>query len=161
MQGLSYPKQTNFPIFGTVAYTYEADKTTILTATRTSWALTSAYQTEGSTKPTKTFRTEGQSKLNLDIFYTEGATESSNSIEIKIEVSPDGINFYRIPNETISGGTSTVVVREFTFVGADASTATISIGLDIFYKWMRISAKETGVVTNAGSVYCEATLSGL
>lgn len=158
---LDYKKQINFPIFGTVVYTYEADKTTILTATRTSWALTTSYQTETGTQPTKTFRTEGFTKLNLDVLYTEGATESANSIELKIEGSADGRNFYRIPNETVSGGTSTLTAREFTFVGADAAAATISIGLDIFYKWIKVSAKETGVASNAGTVYCEATLSGL
>lgn len=157
---LDYDKHLNFPIFGTVVTVYEADRVTVSTATRTSWSLTAAYQTEGTTKPTKTFRCAGFSKLNLDVLYTMGATETSNSIEIKIEASSDGVNFYRIPNETVSAGTSTLTAREFTFVGADAAAATISIGLDIFYKYVKVSAKETGVVTNFGTVYCEATLSG-
>lgn len=158
--GLHYKSTQHFPVFGTVAYTYEKDNTTILTATRTSWNLTSAYQTEGSTKPTKTFKTSHYSKLNLDVLYTMGATETSNSIEIMFEGSPDGINFYRIPNETVSTGTSTIVAREFSFVGTNAAAASISVGLDIFYEFMRVSAKETGVVTNAGTVYAEVTLLG-
>lgn len=128
--------------------------------TRTSWTLSSSYQTETGTNPTKSFFVGGLSKLNLDILYTMGATETSNSIEVKIEVSPDNTNWYRIPNEIISNGTSTLTAREFTFVGADASTATISIGLDIFYKYVRVSCKETGVATNAGKVYVEATILG-
>lgn len=158
--GLSYPSTLHFPIFGTVLRTLEADSATFATATRTSWPLTTAYQTETGTHPTKTFKTAGYSKLNLDILYTMGAAESTNSIEIKIEGSPDGINFYRIPNETVSNGTSTLTAREFTFVGADAAAATISIGIDIFYRYMKISAKETGVAANAGTIYCEATLLG-
>lgn len=158
---LDYKKLINFPIFGTVAYVYLDDDVTVSTATRTSWTLSASYETEGTTKPTKTFRTAGWSKLNLDVLYTMGATESTNSIELKIEGSPDGVNFYRIPNETVSGGTSTLTAREFTFVGANAAAATISIGLDLFYNYVRVSAKETGVVTNFGTVYCEATLAGL
>lgn len=161
MGGLNYPSTITFPIFGTVVRTFENDNTTILTATRSSWALTSGYQTEGAVKPTKTFKTSHYSKLNLDILYTMGATETSNSIEIQVEASPDGKNFYRVPNDSTSAGTSTLTRREFTYVGVDAAATTISIGLDIFYEYVRVSAKETGVLTNVGSVYCEATLLGL
>lgn len=146
---LSFGNHSVFPIVGTKSGT-----------TRTSWTLTGSYQTEGTTKPTKTFEVGGYSKVNLDILYTMGATETTNSIELKIEHTTDGTNFYRIPNEAVSGGTSTLTAREFTFVGADAAAATISIGLDIFYKTLRVSCKETGVVTNFGTVYIDATLSG-
>ena len=43
--------------------------------------------------------------------------------------------------------------------GNDGS-ATISIGLDIFYKDITVSLKETGVSATVGTIYCEATLSG-
>ncbi len=125
--------------------------------TLTSIALTDAYDVANKTK---TFETGGFSKVNFDILYTMGATETSNSIQMRVEGSPDGTNFYRIANETVSGGTSTLTAREFTFVGADAAAATISIGLDIFYKYLKVSFKETGKATNFGTVYCEATLSG-
>lgn len=128
--------------------------------TRTSIEMESTYQAESATEATKSFETGAYSKINFDILYTMGSGESSNSIEIKIEGSPDKTNWYRIANDSTSGGTSTLTAREFTFVGADASTATISIILDIAYKYMRISVKETGVLTNKGSVYVEATLSG-
>ncbi len=98
--------------------------------------------------------------MNLDVLYTMGATESTNSIELKVEGSPDGTNWYRLPNESVSSGTSTLTAREFTFVGTNADAATISIGIDIFYKFIKVSAKETGVASNAGTVYVEATLSG-
>jgi hypothetical protein len=110
---------------------------------------------------TKTFKVGGYSKLDLAILYTMGAAETANSIEIQVEQSSDGVNFYRIPNETVSGGTSTLTAREFTFVGTNAAAATISIGLDIFYKYIKVSVKETGVAANAGTAYVEGTLSGL
>lgn len=159
--GLFYPSTKTFPIFGSVAYTYTADKVTNLTAARTAVSLTASYEAESSTVATKTFKTSHYSKMNLDILYTMGATETSNSIEVKVEGSPDGINFYRIPNESVSSGTSTLTAREFTFVGSDAAAATISIGLDIFYEYLKVSAKETGKATNFGTVYGEVTLLGL
>lgn len=129
--------------------------------TRTSWALTSAYQTEGTTKPTKTFDVGGFSKVNLDVLYTTGAAETDNSIEIKLEASVDGTNFYQLTNESASSGTSTLYAREFTFVGASAATAyAFTLGIDIFYEKVRVSCKETGVAANAGTVHIEATLSG-
>lgn len=128
--------------------------------TRTSVALTNAYQTEDGTVPTKSFKTAGYSRAVFDLLYTMGATETSNSIEVRLEGSPDGVNWYRIPNDAASGGTSTLTAREFTFVGTNAAAATISIMLDISYKFMRLALKETGVVTNAGTAFCEVTLSG-
>ena len=52
------------------------------------------------------------------------------------------------------------MAREFNFVGSDAASATISIGLDLFYKYVKVSCKETGVASNFGNVYIEATLAG-
>ncbi len=158
--GLYYPSTITFPVWGSVLRTLAADKATVSTAVRTPVTLESAYQTELTTTATKTFKTSHYSKLNLDINYTMGATETTNSIEVKFECSPDGVNFYRIPNESVSGGTSTITAREFTFVGTNADVATISIGLDIFYEYIRISAKETGVASNKGTIYGEVTLLG-
>ena len=142
--GLYYKKQLTFPAIGTKVGT-----------TPSLVALTAAY-----TGNTKTFHTGDYTKLDLAVSYTMGATETANSIEIQVEASPDGVNFYRIPNDSTALGVSTLTAREFTFVGTNAANATVSIGLDIFYKFMKVSIKETGVVTNAGTVYVEATLSG-
>ena len=148
--GLFYANQSSQVAFGSKDGT-----------TRTSVELESTYQTESAnTEATKSFLTGGQSKLNLDILYTMGATETSNSIELKFEGSSDEVNYYRIPNDSTSGDTSTLTAREFTFVGTNAAATTISIGLDIFYKFMRVSAKETGVGSNKGTIYAELTLSG-
>lgn len=144
--GLSYPIQHAMVLVGSKSGT-----------TRTSVALTDAYDVANKTT---IFDTGGMSKVNFDVLYTMGATETSNSIELRIEGSPDRTNFYRIPNEAVSAGTSTLTAREFTFVGVNAAAATISLGVDIFYKAMRISVKETGVVTNFGTIYIEATVGG-
>lgn len=140
----SYKTQITHPIIGTKSGT-----------TRTPVALTANYANN-----MKSFEVGGFTKINLDCLYTMGATETSNSIEIRVEGSPDGTNWYRLPNEAVSGATSTLTAREFIFVGTDAAAATISIGIDIFYKYFRVAVKESGVVTNAGTIYVEYTLSG-
>lgn len=145
--GLYYESQQTFPVIGS--------KTSA--GVRTSVALTAAYDVANKTK---IIPVGGFSKANFDILYTMGATETSNSIEVRFRCSNDGVNFYRLPNEAASGGTSTLTAREFTFVGTNADAATISVGLDIFYKYLEISVKESGVVTNAGTVFVDCTLSG-
>lgn len=143
--GLFYPNLTTFPIIGTKSAT-----------TRTAVTLAATY--DGSTL--KKFATDGYSEMIVDILYTPGATETSNSIEVKLEDSPDNTNFYRLSNEAAAAGVSTLTAREFTFVAATAVASTISYRLDISYKYMRIEVKESGVVTNAGTAYVEITLAG-
>lgn len=144
---LNYESQPTFVVIGS--------KTSA--GVRTPVALTAAYDVANKTN---IIECGGYSKLNLDVLYTMGATETSNSIEVRFRCSNDGINFYAIPNESVSGGTSTLTAREFTFVGVNADVATISIGLDIFYKFIEVSVKETGKVTNFGTVFVDGTLSG-
>lgn len=143
---LGYPYQNTVVLIGSKSGT-----------TRTSAALTSAYA--GGLNASIT--TGGMSKVNLNILYTTGSGETNNSVEIKVESSPDNTNFYQIPNESISGSTSTLVVREFTFVGASAATAyAISLPLDLQDEYYKFSFKESGVASNAGTLYVEATFSG-
>ena len=129
--------------------------------TRTGVELESTYSTtESPTEPTKVFETGGYSKLSLDILYTMGAAETSNSIEMKVESSPDRTNWYPLSIDT-TVTQSTLTAREWTFVGTNGAAATINVFLDIGYKYMRVSFKETGVASAKGNVYCEATLNGL
>lgn len=147
--GLYYPRTEPFTLIGSKSGT-----------TRTGITLESTYQAESATVATKTFETSGYSKLNLDFNYTMGSAETSNSLEVKVESSPDGTNFYRIANDDTTAGTSTLTAREFTFVGADGAASPISIFIDIAYRYLRVSCKETGVASNKGNVYVEATLAG-
>ena len=147
MSGLHYPVQNTDVLIGSKSGT-----------TRTSVALTASYDVANKTKA---IETGGMSQVVVDILYTTGAAETNNSIEMKVTVGTDATNYYRILNESVSGGTSTLTEREFTFVGASAATAyPISIPLDVFYKYMKFTFKETGVAANFGTVYAEVTLSG-
>lgn len=144
--GLGYNYQTTLILIGTKSGT-----------TRTASTLTSAYA--GGLG--KTINTGAASKINLNILYTTGSAETNNPVEVKVETSPDVTNFYQIPNESVSGGTSTLTQREFTFVGASAATAySFSLPLDVQDLYMKLSFKESGVAANAGTLYVEGTLSG-
>jgi hypothetical protein len=87
------------------------------------------------------------------------AAETGNSIELIFEQSPDGENWYRIPNETVIDGTSTLNERTFVFTGNDGASKELSIGIDVWYKNLRFSVVETGVATNFGDVFAHLTVS--
>lgn len=143
--GLYFPEEYSYPVLGTR-----------VNSTLTPVTLTSAF---ADTR--KSIRTDGYSILVLNILYTTGAAETNNSIEIQLEDSVDDTNFFILTNEAASAGTSTLTQRQFTFVGASAATAyALSYRLDITYPYMRISAKESGVAANAGTVYIESILGG-
>lgn len=151
--GLDYRSQILSTLVGTKS----------ATNTLTGVALTAAYQAETTpqTTPTKSFDVGGHSRVEFAISYTEGATETANSIQMIVEWSPDGTNFYRLSNDGTVAGVDTMTAREFTFTGADAANSKITWGLDIAYKdLLRVSFKETGEASNFGTVYCEALLSG-
>ena len=87
--------------------------------------------------------------IALDVFYTMGASESDNSIQFILETSMDGTNWTRMVNETVSGGTSTLTEREFTFAGTGEIHVPIN---NVTAEYLRISCKETGVAANYGTV---------
>lgn len=107
-------------------------------------------------------------QLFIDIDYTMGAAETTNSVEVLVEVAdPDNTNRQLTPattdwrslvTETTSGGTVTIVPRAYSFaaVSAAATYDRFSIDLnetkDVRHQWIRVSVKETGVAANAGSV---------
>lgn len=123
--------------------------------------LESTYSATEVTEPTKSFETAGFSRMSLDFVYTMGAAETSNSVEIKIEGSPDGgLNWYQLVNDSTSGATSTLTKREFLHVGTNGAASKFNIILDIAYRKVRVSGKETGVAANKGNLYAEVTLSG-
>lgn len=222
MSGLHYPIQDPLVLIGSKSGT-----------TRTGVALVDYYNLDGTT--TKVFDTPEASKLELNGVYTAGSGETSNSIQIIVEASSDRTNWYRLLNETVSDGTSTLSQREFTLVqsttygtlaydnqsanfteglkitgGTSGATAYIesdsdsgttgtltlsnvsggpfqndeqitdtagspgtadvngiltsitsfSLPLDISNKYHRISVKESGVSSNAGTIFVEAIISG-
>lgn len=152
MGGLFYPSQVQSVLIGS--------KTDA--GTRTGVALTSSYQAEGAGAPTKTWDVGGMTRVDFAVAYTMGATETANSIEIIVEWSPDLVNFYPLVTDSTSAGTSTLTEREFKYVGTtNAGLSEMTFGIDVSYKEaLRISCKESGVVTNAGNVFIEVVNSG-
>lgn len=127
---------------------------------RTGIELESTYSVTEDTEPTKSFNVAGFTKLSLNALYTMGAAETANTIEVKIESSPDNVNWYPLSNESATGGVSTIENREFTFTGSDGTFKPFEIFLDIAYNYVRVSCKESGVIANKGNVFVEATIVG-
>jgi hypothetical protein len=117
--------------------------------------LTTAYSGNA-----KEFSTYGMEKMVLYVNYTTGAAETNNSIEIKVEFTPDNAAFYQETNAADSGGTTTLTQKEYTFVGASAATSyKFSVPIELADNVVKVSIKETGVAANAGTATVLATLS--
>ncbi len=95
----------------------------------------------------------------FDIEYTRGSGETSAKLEVRIRVSRNGTDWYQIVNEAVSGGVSDLTPRVFT-VSSAASPVKVSLPIDLMYKHIEVSARETGVTTNYGTVSVHYTLSG-
>lgn len=104
-------------------------------------------------------------QLALDVAYTMGTAESGNSLEVKIEFSPNkggdtpgSDDWYREVTESVSSGTITESLAERTFSAVSAAGTYdrfhLSIPLDAM--WVRVSVKETGIAANGGSVTVKA-----
>jgi len=125
--GLYYPNQCVSDLIGS----------TSTTGAITAVALTDYYDLDGDT--TKAIETGSMSKMELVAQYTAGAGETSNSLQIVVEASDDGVNYYRLLNESVSDGTSTLTQREFTVaqvttygtLGYDAEAAPFTVGLKV------------------------------
>lgn len=144
-----------------MALNYDNHQVATIIGTKSGTTYTPVTLTATNTDNAKVFATGGFSKLNLDVKYTTGATETNNTCDIVLQASPDGTNFFQLTNESASSGTSTLYQRTFTFTGASSATAySYTVGIDVFYKYVKVLVSEGGVVTNFGTVSIEATLSG-
>lgn len=89
--------------------------------------------------------------LVLLVRYTMGSGESDNSVVLKVEVSTDGTNFYRLTDSEADVG-----LREHTFdaVSSPGTYDAFAIVVPVAgVTRVRVSAKETGVSSNYGT--CE------
>lgn len=86
----------------------------------------------------------GMEKLSLDIDY--GANDASNILEMKVEHSTDGNNWYQLVIDDTST-VSDITPRVWNITG----TAKLNVLLDIAYEKIKISLKETVNVSTAGS----------
>jgi len=97
---------------------------------------------------------EGMSKLSLDIGYT--ANDATNVLEMAIEHSTDGTNWYQLVIDDTST-VSDISAREWNITGS----ANLNVILDIAYQNVRISLKETVNASTAGSATVVAMPSGM
>lgn len=121
--------------------------------------LTNAY-----TGQTKTIDIADAEQLILFLQYTTGAAETSNSVELKLEFSGDesGSNFYQETEEVVAAGVAVITPIEHQLVGALAATTyRVALALPVAAKRMKISAKETGVAANAGTVHVAMARTGV
>lgn len=118
--------------------------------TRTFATLTALYADNN-----EIIETKGFPKMTLYVAYIVGATETGNKLQIQIEGSPDGTNFYIFQNDEVSGGTSTLSSRVFEVAGTAGTEVAVDFPLDIGDPYVKISVKESGVSTNYGTVFVE------
>lgn len=106
------------------------------------------------------FGTEGMSKLSLDIAYTQGASESGNTLDLKLEASSDGSTWHSLVIDD-TAAVSEITERVWRLAPAGTGTGiNLNILVDIAYKYMRASILENGVASNAGTATVVATVSG-
>ena len=105
---------------------------------------------------------DGMQQLVLFLRYTTGAAETNNVLNLLVDFSPDGTNFYQEASEAVSTTTITEYQATRQFTGASAATAySLRVAIPIAdVKKVRIAFSETGVVTNFGTLSCLAVTSG-
>jgi len=99
----------------------------------------------------------------LYVGYTMGTAETSNSIQIKVEFAPDASTpWYRETTESISTGTRTLSLAEYTFAATQAAGTYdyVRIPVPVGDAYMHVSVKETGIAANGGKCFIRLALSG-
>lgn len=110
----------------------------LATVIRTTAALTNSYVACTVLDNCKEY-----DQLMLNCKYTKN---SSTSVEIKVEYSTDaGTTYFQDTNASVSSGTTTLSLNEFTYTGA---TGNFQIRLPISARMIKVSAKNTGTVTD-------------
>lgn len=141
MDGRTYSIQKEYPILG-------ASLNSSGTITLAPVTLTAAYTGNISSA----FNITTGQQLTCYLRYITGSGETNNSVEVRVEFSPDGTLWYQEVDETVASGTSTVTLVERTFVGASAATTySLRFAVPVADKFIRFALKETGVVTNFGT----------
>lgn len=104
-------------------------------------------------------------QVGLDIAYTMGTDETSNTLNVKIEFAGDDgdstpSTWFQEITESASSGTITMLKaeRDFDAVSAAGTADNIHVPIPLDAKWVRISVKETGIDQNGGTVTITGTL---
>lgn len=103
---LSYRQQDSHTIIGSKSATNVFTGATL----KTRWDYSSSSTTS------KVFATADFSKMVLYMQYIAGVGETLNTLEIRIDGSPDGVNFFQFPTDSTTGGVSTLVQRNWTTI---------------------------------------------
>lgn len=87
-------------------------------------------------------RNNDQNQLIIEADFTKG---SLTSLQIKVEFSEDGTNYYQETSKSTTGGTETdtLVEHEVTASGA------YRLAIPIMDRYIKISSKGTGTVTGS------------
>ena len=114
----------------------------IISTTGSAIVLTSAYADNIS----NVLPIGGAAKVTVYVSYTLAAGETNNNILLRIDTSHDSSTMYQLLNESVSGGTSTLTQREFTFQGATsvATSYNLALPLDVSDNFIRVAIRETG-----------------
>ena len=102
-----------------------------------------------------------ESMLSLNVSYTTGASETASTLELQAEFSADGENNW-VPESlgTAAMGITTLTPNILKVVGGTGSTTyRFKYFLPNCSRYLRISALESGVITNFGSVLITITTS--
>src|SRR3990167_739975 len=150
MPGINYSSQPVFPFIG-------ASKNTNGVITLAPVTLTAT-----SSDNRAQIDVDGQVQTVLYVRYITGSGETNNILQMTVDYSPDGTNFY----QEVTEESSTTLITEYQatrqFTGASAAT-TYSFRVPVPIadaKKLRIAFAESGVATNFGTVSCLAITSG-
>src|SRR3990167_7557716 len=146
----SYPTQPLVPFIG-------ASKNSANTVTLAPVTLTAT-----NTDNTAEYAVDGMQQLALFIKYTTGTAETSNVLNLTVQFSPDGVNYYQESTEAVSTSTITEYQATRQFTGASAATAySFRIAIPVAdIKKFKILFHETGVASYSVTLSVLAVPSG-
>ena len=110
MPGSNYSVQPLFPFIGATKTVNGAISLSPVTLTAT------------SSDNRAQIDVDGQQQLVLYIRYITGAAETNNVLNLLVDFSPDGTNFYQESTEAVSTSTVTEYQATRQFTGASAAT---------------------------------------
>lgn len=112
--------------------------------------------TATNTDNRKQIDVDGMQQLVFYLRYITGTAETNNVLNLLVDFSPDGTNFYQEATEEATPGSGTVTEYQATrqFTGASAATTySFRVAIPIAdLKKVRIAFHETGVASNFGTL---------
>ena len=105
------------------------------------------------------FQISEESLATLEVLYTTGAAETASNLIYLVEFSNDNSNWVQQNSESLAAGSLTLTPYTTTIAGGAGATAyTGQQFLPLCSRWVRVRVKETGVITNYGTVSINCTM---